>query len=203
MVFRDREHAGLLLAERLRQRSWVNPLVLGIPRGGVAIGAVLAPELGAELDVVLARKLPAPNQPELAIGAVSEQGVVFLHRHVQSKKDELRPYLAREVKKQRAEIARSSKRFRAVRSPASFEDRSIIITDDGIATGSTMIAALHVVSQGRLRASRGERKSNGRVENRAVEPEPVQEVGLAQPGPHKKPREIIVAFPVSSPERLK
>ena len=75
-IFNDREEAGWMLVERLRGTTMETPLVLAIPRGGVEIGAVLARGLGAELDVVLARKLRAPHQPELALGAVSESGEV-------------------------------------------------------------------------------------------------------------------------------
>lgn len=75
-MFQDREDAARQLADRLRGRSFRDPLVLAIPRGGVVVGAILARELGAELDVVLARKLRAPGQPELALGAVSETGEV-------------------------------------------------------------------------------------------------------------------------------
>jgi len=77
-MFRDREDAARQLAERLKGRAWHDLLVLAIPRGGVVTGAVLANELGAELDVVLSRKLRAPEQPELAVGAVSEDGRIYL-----------------------------------------------------------------------------------------------------------------------------
>jgi len=76
-MFRNREDAGRRLAEVLKARELHDPLVLAIPRGGVVTGAALARELGAELDVVLSRKLRAPGQPELAIGAISENGRVY------------------------------------------------------------------------------------------------------------------------------
>ena len=78
-MFRDREDAAVRLAELLKGRELRDPLVLAIPRGGVVLGVVLARELGADLDVVLSRKLRAPGQPELAVGAVSEDGRVYLH----------------------------------------------------------------------------------------------------------------------------
>jgi putative phosphoribosyl transferase len=165
-MFRDREDAARKLAVKLKGRELHDPLVLAIPRGGVVTGAVLARELGADLDVVLSRKLRAPEQPELAIGAISEDGRVYLNHHAQAFLDLLEDYLAEERRHQLAEIARRKKLFRAVRPQAPVAGRSVIVTDDGIATGSTMIAALQ-----------------------AVKPQ--------------QPREVIVAVPVASPDRLK
>jgi len=119
--------------------------VLAIPRGGVVTGAVLARELGAELDVVLARKLRAPGQPELAIGAIAESGDVYLNPELEGLSGEWEDYLVEERRYQLAEIARRKKLFRAARPAASVAGRSVIVADDGIATGSTMIAALKVV----------------------------------------------------------
>jgi predicted phosphoribosyltransferase len=164
-MFWDREDAARQLAAKLRERPLHEPLVLAIPRGGVVTGTVLAQELGAELDVVLSRKLRAPLQPELAIGAIAENGQVYLNRHAVEYLDILEDYLAEERQNQLAEIARRRKLFRPARPQARIADRSVIVTDDGIATGATMIAALQAV------------KAQG-------------------------PRELIVAVPVASPDRL-
>lgn len=164
-MFRDREDAGCKLAEKLRGRELHDPLVLAIPRGGVVTGAVLARELRADLDVVLSRKLRAPTQPELAIGAISEDGRVYLNHHAKAFLDLMEEHLAQERRHQRAEIARRKKLFRAVRPQAPIASRSVIVTDDGIATGCTMIAALQTIKT-------------------------------------QKPREVIVAVPVASPDRL-
>jgi predicted phosphoribosyltransferase len=164
-MFRDREDAALQLAKRLKGRVLHDPLVLAIPRGGVVTGAALARELGADLDVVLARKLRAPGQPELAIGAVSEDGQLYLNHHARDYLDRIEDYLAQERRLQLAEIERRKKLFRGVRPPAPIVGRSVIVTDDGIATGSTMIAALQAVKT-------------------------------------QNPREVIVAVPVASPDRL-
>jgi len=164
-MFRNREDAAYQLARKLKGRELLDPLVLAIPRGGVVTGGVLASELGAELDVVLSRKLRAPEQPELAVGAVSEDGHVYLSRHAQEVLELTEDYLAEERRHQLAEIARRKKLFRAVRPQAPVAGRSVIVTDDGIATGATMIAALQVVKT-------------------------------------QKPHEVIVAVPVSSPDRL-
>jgi predicted phosphoribosyltransferase len=141
-MFQDREDAALQLADQLRGRELHDPLVLGIPRGGLVIGAVLARELGAELDVVLVRKLRAPGQPELAIGAVSENGELYLNGYAIEIAGVLEDYLAEERRLQLAEIERRKRLFRSVRPAAPVTGRSVTVTDDGIATGSTMIAGL-------------------------------------------------------------
>jgi predicted phosphoribosyltransferase len=165
-MFHNREDAARRLAQQLKGREMHDSLVLAIPRGGVVTGAVLAQELGAELDVVLSRKLRAPGQPELALGAVSEDGRVYLQAFVRKQMPDLtKEYLAEECRHQLAEIARRKKLFRGVRPVAPVAGRSVIVTDDGIATGSTMIAALQVVKA-------------------------------------QQPREVIVAVPVASPDRL-
>jgi predicted phosphoribosyltransferase len=141
-MFHNRQEAALQLAEKLKGRKLRHPLVLAIPRGGVITGAILAQKLGAELDVVLSRKLHAPGQPELALGAVSEDGNIYLSRYAQEYPDLTEEYLSEERRQQLAEIERRKKIFHDVRPPAPIRGRSVIVTDDGIATGSTMIAAL-------------------------------------------------------------
>ena len=141
-MFRNREEAARLLARRFDGRELRDPLVLAIPRGGVVTGAVLARELGAELDVVLSRKLRAPYQPESAIGAVGEDGRVYLNPAAGKRLGLDDGYLANETMHQIGEIARRKALFRALRPQATLEGRSVIVTDDGIATGATMIAAL-------------------------------------------------------------
>ncbi len=145
-MFRNREDAAPQLAKRLKALKLKDPVVLGIPRGGVVTAAVLARELGAELDVVLSRKLRAPYQPELAIGAIGEDGEVYLNAYARGVPRVTETYIREERDHQIAEIARRSKLFRAVKPPVDVTQRSVIVTDDGIATGSTMLAALHVLS---------------------------------------------------------
>lgn len=144
-MFRDRTDAALQLAEKLKGREFRDPLVLAIPRGGVVTGSVLARELGADLDVVLSRKLRAPEQPELAIGAISEAGEVYLNHHADEALGVTQEYLAGERRRQLGEIARRKEQFRAVKPQEPIAGRSVLVTDDGIATGSTMIAALQMV----------------------------------------------------------
>jgi hypothetical protein len=143
-MFRDREDAARQLAVRLAVLELTDPLVLGIPRGGAVTGATIARAIGAEFDVVLARKLRAPWQAELAIGGIAEDGEVYLDRARAAHSGADEPYVNAERERQLAEIRRRSQLFRAVRPPASEAGRSVILTDDGMATGSTMEAALHV-----------------------------------------------------------
>ena len=145
-----------MLVERLRAEGvggpargeTDKPLVLAIPRGGVEVGAVLARGLGAELDVVLARKLRAPHQPELALGAVSETGQVNLNQFASAMSEAGEAYVEAERRRQLGEIARRRDLYRAVRPQAPVAGRTVILTDDGVATGATMIAALNTVKAG-------------------------------------------------------
>jgi predicted phosphoribosyltransferase len=144
-MFRDREDAAQQLAAPLRNLHLQQPLILAIPRGGVVTGAVLARELGAELDVVLSRKLRAPDQPELAVGAISETGDVYLDPRASEFLELSGKYLQQEQAHQLSEIRRRQVLFRAVRPAVSWRGRCVVVTDDGIATGATMIAALQTV----------------------------------------------------------
>ena len=144
-MFRDREDAARQLAAMLRDYDLKAPLVLAIPRGGVVTGAVLAREIGAELDVVLSRKLRAPNQPELAFGGISENGEVYLNEDAAEASGVTDEYFHQEKECQLAVIARRKQSMRRVRPKSPIQDRSVIVTDDGVATGSTMIAALQTV----------------------------------------------------------
>jgi predicted phosphoribosyltransferase len=143
--FRNREDAGRRLAELFRGRALLDPLVLAIPRGGVAVGVALAQELDAELDVVLSRKLRAPYQPEFAVGAVGEDGWITLHPRVWTIPGVTEEYLAEERRRQLKEIERRMAVIRATKPTAAISGRTVIVTDDGIATGATMIAALQTV----------------------------------------------------------
>src|SRR5579862_6560914 len=122
-MFRNREDAAHQLALEFQGRKLSDPLVLAIPRGGVVTGAVLAQKLGAELDVVLSRKLRAPEQPELAIGAVAENGRVYLNQYGQAYAELVEDYLTEERRYQLNEIARRKALFRAVRPPAPIAGR--------------------------------------------------------------------------------
>ena len=141
-MFNDRDEAGWMLVERLRGTDTEKPIVLAIPRGGIEVGAAIARGLGCELDVVLSRKLRAPHQPELALGAVSESGEMYLNHFAAAMTDAGDAYIEAERKRQMAEIERRRAMFRAVRPQADLRGRTVIVVDDGVATGATMIAAL-------------------------------------------------------------
>ena len=147
LCFADRADAARRLAKRLRGRRFTNPLVLAIPRGGVVLGAKVADALGADLDVALSRKLPMPGNPEFALGAIAENGAVYLNLDADRITPALQAHLEHECRRQQQEIARRRQVFRAGRSPLDVAGRSVLVVDDGIATGSTMIAALRALKR--------------------------------------------------------
>ncbi len=140
--FEDRAEAARQLAERLQPYSGSNALILAIPRGAVPMASIVAQALGAELDVVLVRKLRAPLQPEFAIGAVNESGWIYMSDSGR-RGDVSDSYLATERREQMQTIRQRRSRYAAVRPAVSTAGRTVIVVDDGLATGATMIAALH------------------------------------------------------------
>jgi predicted phosphoribosyltransferase len=143
MLFDDREHAARLLVRRLKASyKGKNPLVLGIPRGAVPMAKIIADGLGGELDVVLVHKLGYPGQPELAIGAVDETGSMFLADYAR----EVEPEYLELEKSQRLDVLRKRRaRYTPGRPPIDPGGRIVIVVDDGVATGSTMTAALRAI----------------------------------------------------------
>jgi putative phosphoribosyl transferase len=144
MTFRDRRDAGRRLAEAVAALALVDPVVLGLPRGGVPVAAEVANRLGAPLDVILVRKLGVPSQPELAMGAIGEDGVRVLNDEVIASVRPTDDQLARVEQQERAELAGRARRFRGDREREPLAGRTAVIVDDGIATGSTARAALQV-----------------------------------------------------------
>ena len=143
MRFKNREHAAHLLVKRLRvSYTNKNPLVLGIPRGAVPMAKIIAAALGGELDVVLVRKLGHPDQPEFAIGSIDESGNTILMDWAA----EIDPaYLETEKTRQLSIMRERRARYTPWRAPIDPHGRVVIVVDDGIATGSTMTAALRSV----------------------------------------------------------
>jgi putative phosphoribosyl transferase len=141
-IFRDRTDAGAQLAERLVRYRGRDVLVLGIPRGGVPVAAEVARKLDAELDIVVARKIGAPFQPELAIGAVTANGGRYLNNALVREAGVSDEYLATVTAEEVAEAHRREQRFRGQRPPPRIEGRIVIVVDDGLATGATMRAAV-------------------------------------------------------------
>jgi putative phosphoribosyl transferase len=146
LLFRDRRDAGQLLAERLSAlKDDRSVIVLGIPRGGVVVAAEIARALNAPLDIFIAHKIGAPFNPELAIGALTSNGDVLLDEELI---DELRlrqDEIAREVESQRAEVGRRLEMFRKKRPPLEVAGKTVVLVDDGIATGSTVRASLRAL----------------------------------------------------------
>ena len=141
-MFRDREHGGEALAALLVERGWAGraDLVLGIPRGGVVVAAPVAAALGAALDVALARKVGAPGNRELAIGAVGPDGTSVIEAHVARRAGADREWLERAIAVEAEEVRRRLARFRAGRPPLAVAGRHVVVVDDGVATGSTAAA---------------------------------------------------------------
>jgi putative phosphoribosyl transferase len=140
--FVDRVDAGKRLALALKDFSRENGVVLAIPRGGVVVGFEIAQLLSVPLDVIIPRKIGAPDNPELAIGAIAEDGTVILDDHLITYLGVTREYLQEELERQKHEIGRRLKLYRQDPSYPNLKKLDVIVVDDGIATGSTMKAAL-------------------------------------------------------------
>lgn len=118
------------------------PLVLGVPRGGVVVGLEVARQLAGELEVALARKLGAPQNPELAIGAVGEYGAAVVDRALVERLAVTDEYLAARIAMERTELERRSRMYRGDRPAPDVKNRTVVVVDDGIATGATLQAVL-------------------------------------------------------------
>jgi putative phosphoribosyl transferase len=146
MRFRDRSAAGRRLAEELTELRADDPIVLGLPRGGVPVAAEIAAILGVCLDIVLVRKIGAPDRPELAVGAVGEDGVTVRNDAVLNELGLTWEDLETQVRRERAEIERRATTLRPPNRPRpSLRGRTVVLVDDGIATGATVVAAMRVL----------------------------------------------------------
>jgi predicted phosphoribosyltransferase len=144
-VYRDRRDAGERLAVALHAYEGRHPVILGIPRGGVPVAAEVARRLGGELDIIVARKLGAPGHRELAIGAVTADGGRFLNDEIMAMLGVAPEYLEQVTAAEMEEARSREERFRQARSPVELKGRTVILVDDGLATGATMIAAARSV----------------------------------------------------------
>ena len=142
LMFRDRRHAGELLAELLSEyRERVQTVVLALPRGGVPVGAAVAQRLGLSMDVLGVRKIGAPEQPELAVGAVAGGGVVVMDERTVARMGISQATVDTAVARELEELLRRERVYRGERPPLELAGRTVILVDDGLATGYTMLAA--------------------------------------------------------------
>lgn len=148
-IYDDRADAGAVLAERLLYYRGRNPLVLAIPRGGVPVAREVATRLDAELDVIVARKLGAPHQRELAIGAVTSNGTRVLNSPLIRMLAVPDEYLERVTAEQRDEAIARELKFRRGLPALDLTGRTVILVDDGLATGATMRACIDTVKKSR------------------------------------------------------
>lgn len=142
ILFEDRKEAGKKLANTLTKFSNKKLIVLAIPRGGVVVGYEVAEKLSVPLDVIVPRKLRAPNQPELAIGAVTEDGTIILDKELANSLNISDDYINSERKRQKLEIERRLLVYKEEKKIIDLTGFDVIVVDDGIATGATMEAAL-------------------------------------------------------------
>jgi putative phosphoribosyl transferase len=144
MIFEDREDAGRRLAGALGDYRGADAVVLGLPRGGVPVAAQVAAALRIPLDVIIVRKLGVPGQPELAMGAVGEDGVVVLNDDVLAMAGVTAAQLERVESRERREVLTRAARFRRGAGHLPLSGRTAIVVDDGVATGATARAACQV-----------------------------------------------------------
>lgn len=153
MLFANREEAGQLLARELEDLAGQPDVaVLAVPRGGVITGAVIARHLRVPIDVYITRKLGAPGNPELAIGAVAEDGTLVLDLESIQLLGVPESYIDDECERQRSEIQRRAARYRGGRAPIGLEGKRVVLVDDGVATGRTLEAAIQALRKHPIQA---------------------------------------------------
>lgn len=147
MIFHDRTSAGVQLARELESYRRENPVVIALPRGGVPVAVEVAKHLGAPLDVLIVRKLGAPENPEYAIGAIAEGGEPWLRQAAVRQLGISSEALQRVISSQQEEIRRRIAAYRQGRPAAEVRGRTVLLVDDGVATGATMMAAVHALRE--------------------------------------------------------
>jgi len=142
LLYKNRTEAGKKLGAELARLGGDDLVVLGIPRGGVVVASEVAKALGAPLDIVVTRKIGAPGEPEFALGAVTQEGEVIMDRKAAEALGASPTYLDEEVKRKRDEVKERMRAFRGDRPYPPLEGKTVIIVDDGIATGNSVEAAI-------------------------------------------------------------
>jgi len=147
-MFQNRAQAGKKLASKLLSyKATKNLIVLAIPRGGVVVGKILSQALDCPLEVIVTKKIGAPGNPELAIGAVGVVGKPVIDEELAERVGADENYLKSKILNLKSEIKRREKIFRRDKLPLNLKDKTVILTDDGVATGATMMAAIEITRQ--------------------------------------------------------
>lgn len=145
MIFKNRKQAGEQLARQLKKYKGRNTLILAIPRGGVVVGEKVAGALGCPLDVIIPRKLSAPGNSEFAIGAIGPYDQIFLDQEIVDQYQIPREYINAEIGRQGLEMERRERVYRGGRPSLPLKDKTVILVDDGIATGATTRVAIRSI----------------------------------------------------------
>jgi len=146
LIFKDRVDAAQKLAKKLEWIKKENPIILAIPRGGVVTGDVIAKILGLSLDIIVSRKVGAPHNPELAIGAVAHDGSFFPNSELINALGIPKNYLDEKIAEQMEDIEHRLVKFRG-RTDYDIKNRTVVLVDDGIATGATVFVALEWIKK--------------------------------------------------------
>lgn len=151
MLFRDRQEAGRLLGVRLQVYQGQDVVILALPRGGVPVGAEIAKALAAPLDIIIPRKIGAPGNSELAIGAVAHDGTVVLNHGLIKALSVTEEYIEAQAAQETREIERRLKEYRGNAPVREVAGKTVIVVDDGMATGYTMLATVRAIRKGKPR----------------------------------------------------
>jgi putative phosphoribosyl transferase len=151
-MFKDRRDAGIQLAQRMKDyKDQTDLLVLALPRGGVVTGDEIARFLNVPLDIIIVRKIGYPGQPEFGIGAISETGTIVLNESIISSYGVPKDYIERAIARQKEEISYRVAIYRRGKTLSNLEGKTIILVDDGVATGSTMKAAITTLMEEKIK----------------------------------------------------
>ena len=142
VLFKDRIHAAMLLAEKLAEKSRTTPRILGLARGGVVTASVVAKKLSVPVDVLVIKKLSGPGNPEFALGAVTQDGVLLVEWGVAQRVCADESYVMREIGRLTREIRTQTRLYRKRNKPFGIEGANVVLVDDGAATGKTLETAV-------------------------------------------------------------